>query len=126
MPVCHLCQSIREGNEYAACQIMEERFAAGNAGRLQDELTELKYDLVLLLGLMGQSLREIGIENLHLEQVYTDSLRKIEQADDIEQCRRLSAEIAKSYCQLRRLRSFHKYSPLVREIILSEIGRAHV
>ncbi len=110
---------IREGNEHAACQVMSERFQKGGAGRLQDELTELKYDLVLLSGLMGQSLRDAGIEDLHLERVHTASLRKIESAASSDECRSLAAELAKDYCSLSRLQSFHNYPPLIKEIIFA-------
>ncbi len=110
---------IREGNEHAARQVMNERFREGRPGRLSDELTELKYDLVLLCGLMGQSLRESGIEDLHLERIHTSSLRRIESAASPDECRSLAPELAKDYCSLSRLQSFHNYPPLIKEIILA-------
>lgn len=114
-----LIMYVREGNEYAACQVMAERFHEGCADRLSDELTELKYDLVLLCGLMGQSLREAGIEDLHLDRIHTASLRRIESAGSPDECRSLAPELAKDYCSLSRLQSFRDYPPLIKEIILA-------
>ena len=114
-----LRQYVREGNAYAARQVITERFQAKSAGRIPDELTELKYDLVLLCGLMGQSLREAGIEELHLEHAYTSSIRKINSAAAPGECRELAAELAENYCGLGRPQFFHSYSPLVKEIILA-------
>ncbi|MDO4297424.1 MAG: helix-turn-helix transcriptional regulator [Lachnospiraceae bacterium] len=117
--VDRLLQSVREGNEYQACLVMRERRALGVAGRLKDNLTEYKFDLVLLSGLMGQALRESGVEDLHLDRVYTEGISRIEQAQSMEECGVIAEEVARKYCELNRLKSFGNYSPLVKRIILA-------
>lgn len=112
-----LMRSVREGNAHGAVKVMQRRISDGPSGRISDRLQEYRYDLVLLMALMGQTLREEGVEEHYIDQVHTDSIQKIHAAETEEQAEMLYGELAEIYCDLKRKKEYRNFSPVVRQVI---------
>jgi AraC-like DNA-binding protein len=117
--VDRLLQSVAEGNEYQALEAIRGWNALGPAGRLEDNLTECKYELLVLMGLMVQKLRELGTMEDYLDDVYTEFIARIDQAKTMGECSRQSENMVRRYCGMRQLRTLHDYSALIQNIILA-------
>lgn len=114
-----IVQSIQEGNEYRAVEIVRERNNAGIAGRLEDELSEWKYDLIQTKTLIIQALRHMGMADLLLDGIHTEFTRRIHHADSVEECRTLSEEMVRRFCRMHERKAAHNYPVLVQKIILA-------
>lgn len=114
-----ILQGIREGNEYQTLQAVQARNHMKMPGRLNDELTEWKYDVIQLKSLIIQELRHLGVTNLLLEGIHTEFTRKVYGASSVEECKQISEEMAVRFCRMNYLKSTHDYSALVQKIILA-------
>ena len=114
-----ILQGIREGNEYQALQAVRIKNEIKMPGRLNDELTEWKYEVIQLKSLIIQELRRLGVIDLLLDGVQTEFTRKAYEASSVEECKRISEEMAVRFCGMNQLRSIQKYSLLVQKIILA-------
>lgn len=114
-----IVQSIREGNEYRAVEILRERNSLGAAGRLEDEVAEWKYDLIQIKALIIQALRHMGMADLLLDGIHTEFTQRIHQAVSAEECRSLSEEMVRRFCRMHERRATHNYPVLVQKIILA-------
>lgn len=114
-----MLRGIRDGNEYQAIQALRERNMMKLPERLDDELTEWKYDLIQIKALVIQELRRAGVPDLLLDDTHIEFTRRIYRAADVEECRKLSEEMAARFCSLNHLRSVSSHSQLVQKIILT-------
>lgn len=114
-----IVQSIREGNEYHAVEMVRERNHVVLAGRLKDELTEWKYDLIQIKALIIQALRHMGMSDLLLDGIHTEFTQRIDQAASIEECQSLSEEMVRRFCRVHEGREIHSYPVLVQKILLA-------
>ncbi|MDO4323745.1 MAG: helix-turn-helix domain-containing protein [Lachnospiraceae bacterium] len=114
-----ILQGIREGNEYQALRAVQARNNMKMPGRLNDELTEWKYDVIQLKSLIIQELRRLGVIDLLLDGVHTEFTRKAYEASSVEECKQISEEMAIRFCRMNHLKSIHNYSVLVQKIILA-------
>jgi YesN/AraC family two-component response regulator len=114
-----ILQGIRDGNEYQALWAVRARCEMQLPGRLDDELTEWKYDMIQLKALILHELRHLGVTELLLDSAHTEFTQKIDQAATVEECRKLSEEMVVRFCGMRDLKSIHDYSLLVQKIILT-------
>jgi YesN/AraC family two-component response regulator len=114
-----ILQGIREGNEYQTLQAVRERCRMQLPGRLDNELTEWKYDMIQLKALILHELRRLGVTELLLDSAHTEFTQKIDQAATVEECRKLTEEMVVHFCGMHDLKSIHDYSLLVQKIILT-------
>lgn len=114
-----IVQSIREGNEYHAVEVIRERNRVELAGRLKDELTEWKYDLIQIKALIIQGLRHMGMADLLLDSIHTEFTQRIDKAVSIEECRLLSEEMVRRFCRVHERKAIHSYPVLVQKILLA-------
>lgn len=114
-----ILQAIREGNEYQVLLRVQERNKMKVLGRLDDELTERKYELIQMKVLIIQELRKLGVMDLSLDSLHTAFTQRIYHAANIEECETIAEEMAVQFCGLNHLKNVHKYSMLVQRIILA-------
>ncbi|MCD7957335.1 MAG: helix-turn-helix domain-containing protein [Lachnospiraceae bacterium] len=113
----HICYSVCSGNESQALRAVREWNELGASGRLPDELTEWKYDLIWLTALMMQSLRGIGVPDFWLENARMDYMERIDRAESVPECHRLAEESAAHFCKMNSLKETRRYSMLVRTVL---------
>ncbi|MCC8066537.1 MAG: helix-turn-helix domain-containing protein [Clostridiales bacterium] len=113
----HVCYSICIGNEFQTLRAVRERNELGMPGRIPDELTEWKYDLITQKALIMQSLHEIGIPVSLLDRTNTEFIRKIYGAADTGECLRISEQMAVRFCRMNSLKEVRRYSMLVQKVI---------
>ncbi len=114
-----IIQSIREGNEYLAVEMMRKRNGVERAGRLEDELREWKYDLIQAKALIIQALRQAGMADLLLDSIHTEFTQRIDQASSVRECRELSEEMVRRFCRMQERKGIHEYPVLIQKIILA-------
>lgn len=114
-----IVQSIREGNEYQAVKVTRERNALAMAGRLKDELTEWKYDLIQEKALIIQALRYMGMADILLDGIHTEFTQRIDRASSIDECMLLSEEMVRRFCRVHDRKAMHSYPVLVQKILLA-------
>ncbi|MCD7819787.1 MAG: helix-turn-helix domain-containing protein [Lachnospiraceae bacterium] len=112
-----ICYSVCIGNEFQTLRAVRERNELGMPGRLADELTEWKYDLISQKALIIQSLREIGIPVSMLNDVNAEFTVRIEEAPDVAQCRRIAEKMAVRFCRMNSLKEIRGYSMLIQKVI---------
>ena len=64
-----ILQGIREGNEYQTLRAVQEKNRMDVPGRLNDELTEWKYELIQMMVLIIADLRQTGTIDLILDAI---------------------------------------------------------
>jgi len=89
-----ICYSVCIGNEFQTVRAVRAWVKLGVQGELPDELTEWKFDLIRQKALIIQSLRDIGVPELSLEDVSVEYTARIYQAGDVRGCRRIREEMA--------------------------------
>ena len=67
-----ILQGIREGNEYQTLKAVQEKNRMGVPGRLNDELTEWKYELIQMMALIIIELCQTGTIDLILDALHTE------------------------------------------------------
>jgi YesN/AraC family two-component response regulator len=112
-------QSVREGNEYQAVEMIRARNRVRRVRRLSDELTEWKYDFIELRTLLMHELRSSGMSELLLDTAQAEFVQRIEQARTVEECQKLSEEMIRHFCQMQEHREIHSYPMLIQKIILA-------
>ncbi len=112
-----ICYSVCVGNEYQTQKAVRELTDMGTISRVSDNLTGWKYDLIWLMALMIQSLREVGVPELSLEEVRAEFTTKIFDATDADRCRNLLEEIALRLCRMNSLKEIRSYSMLVQTVL---------
>lgn len=117
--VDRILQGIREGNEYQTLRAVRQRNGMPMPGRLEDELTERKYDAIQLKAIMAQELRRLGVMDILIDDMHTEFTRRVYAAADEEECRQIMEEMAVRICGMNHLRSIQDYSLLVQKIILT-------
>ncbi|MCD8104569.1 MAG: AraC family transcriptional regulator [Lachnospiraceae bacterium] len=115
--VDRICYSVCIGNEFQTLRAVREWKELGIPGRLQDELTEWKYDLIWLGAMILQSLRGIGVPDFWLESARAEYTQKIAGADSVSDCHHLAEEIATSFCRMNSLKETRRYSMLVQTVL---------
>lgn len=114
-----ILQGIREGNEYQALQALQAKNEMKTPGRLNDELTEWKYEVIQLKSLIIQELRRLGVMDLLLDGVHTEFSQKAYAASSVEECKGILEEMAVRFCGMNHSRSTCGYSVLVQKIMLA-------
>lgn len=114
-----ILQSIREGNEYQAVSMVRERNQIKLPGRLRDELTEWKYDLIQMKALIIQMVREKGISDLMLDSIHTELTQRIDRAVSVEECHRVAEEMVRKFCSMNQLQEVSSYPVLVQKVLLA-------
>lgn len=114
-----LLYAVREGNEYQVLKMIQEWNSLPLPGRLEDELTEWKYDLVQIKSLIIQELRRCGVMDLLLENLNTEFTQRIHAAASAGECREIAELMALRLCGTNSLREMRDYSFLVQKIILA-------
>ncbi len=112
-----ICFSVCEGNEFQALRAVRQRNELGIPDTFRDELTEWKYDLILQESLIMQSLRNVGVPDLPLDDVYAEFSRRIYFACDLPECRMISEEMVIRFCQMNALKEIQNYSLLVQKVL---------
>ena len=78
-----ILQGIREGNEYQTLRAVQEKNRMDVPGRLNDELTEWKYELIQMMALIIIELCQTGTIDLILDALHTEYTRLIYKAGSI-------------------------------------------
>ena len=114
-----ILQGIREGNEYQTLRAVQEKNRMDVPGRLNDELTEWKYELIQMMALIIIELCQTGTIDLILDALHTEYTRLIYKAGSIEECKLLSEKMAERFCSINQVETIREYSGLVQKIILA-------
>lgn len=114
-----IVQGVEEGNEYQAVNALRERNKVQMPGRLRNELTEWKFDLVQIKALMMNAVRKKGISDLMVDGIHTEFTQRIDRAASVEECHKISEQMVEQFCSLTRIEEFHDYSTLVQKVILT-------
>lgn len=114
-----MLQSVREGNEYQAVEMLKARNHVRRMYHLSDELTEWKYDFVQTTALIVQELRSDGMSELILDNAHTEYIQLVEGVKTVEECQRLSEKMVREFCRMHENREIHHYPVLVQKIILA-------
>lgn len=114
-----ILQGIREGNLYLAEKSLQERNQLPLQGNLQDELTEWKYDLVVLMALMNQVLQGQGMECLILDSIHMRYIQRINVLESVEDCKKMGEEMVQEYCLLCDKGQKKNYPIVVQKVILA-------
>ncbi len=112
-------QSVREANEYQAVHSVRMRNELPLPGRIEDELTEWKYELVQMEALLIQTLRELGVMDLLLDGIHLEFAQRIYAARGIEECKALSEEMTRRFIGMNPDKRTGNYSVLVQKIMLA-------
>ncbi|MCD8076569.1 MAG: AraC family transcriptional regulator [Lachnospiraceae bacterium] len=115
--VDRICYSVCIGNEFQTVRAVRAWVKLGVQGELPDELTEWKFDLIRQKALIIQSLRDIGVPELSLEDVSAEYTSRIYQAMDVRECRRILEEMAVRFCHMNSLKEIQRYSLLVQTVL---------
>jgi YesN/AraC family two-component response regulator len=114
-----IVQAVLDGNEYEARQCVRKRNQIKIAGRLKNELTEWKYDLIQGEALIIYALRRAGVSELSLDSIRTEYTQKINDAFSIEMCQQLWEEMVHRMCDWNQDLPEQEYSILVQKIMLA-------
>ncbi|MCD7744209.1 MAG: helix-turn-helix transcriptional regulator [Lachnospiraceae bacterium] len=112
-----ICYSVCVGNEYQTKKAVREWMDLGVQGRITDRLTEWKYHLIQMMALMIQSLREIGVPELSLEETRAEFTAKIFEGADTDSCQGLFEELSVRLCRMNSLKEIRSYSMLVQTML---------
>lgn len=112
-------QSVREANEYQAVHSVRARNEIAVPGRIEDELTEWKYELIQMKALLIQTLRELGVMDLLLDGIHLEFTRRIDAAKSAEECKALSEEMVRRFIGMNPDKRAGNYSMLVQKIMLA-------
>lgn len=112
-----ILQGIRKGNLHQVLQTLHLRNTLGEPGRLEDRLTDWKYDLIRFMAVIFQEFRRLHVIDLQLDDIYSDFTQQLYFAVCVEDCKRIAEETLTRLCELNSLRAIYGYSPLVQKII---------
>ena len=110
---------IREGNVYQAGRYFDERNALEISGILEDGLTEYKYDLVSVEGIIRYMMREEQMSGTMMDVIHAEFLRAVERAVSIHECSMAMENAIQSYGTMNQKRDSREYSSLVQKILLA-------
>lgn len=112
-----LLKHITSGNQNGALEEAEKFLSTPFEPRLKNSLRDHKSSLITANTLFRKAIEVNEIHPVHLHEISSKFVNKIENATSITQLNTLYEKMIRNYCNLVKNKSTRQYSPIIRQVL---------